>query len=177
MRWAAFLVESYKQLLLSSSNIVSLLLSQISQQIVALHGCPSVSIPSGLPGQDFQLSTSAIRVNILWRQFTSLVLSLTCALFLATQMQLWVPRYLQTSQRWYGPHKRAQIYEPFSRKVSRDSVIQVLSKPLGPMISLCDSPYFLLLYLTPAPLIQPRLSEHFQPWLCTSCLRHSDPPF
>jgi Family of unknown function (DUF6535) len=113
---AAFLVESYKQLQPSSSDTVILLLSQISQQLAALSSGSSISIPSGLPGQNFQPSTSAVRVNILW--FISLVLSLTCAL-LATLMQQWVRRYLQTSQRWYAPYKRARIRAFFAEGIER----------------------------------------------------------
>ena len=113
---AAFLIESYKQLQPSSSDTVILLLSQISQQLAALSSGSSISIPSGLPGQDFQPSASAIRVNILW--FISLVLSLTCAL-LATLMQQWVRRYLQTSQRWYAPYKRARIRTFFAEGIER----------------------------------------------------------
>jgi hypothetical protein len=113
---AAFLIESYKQLQPSSSDTVILLLSQISQQLAALSSGSSISILSGLPGQDFQPSSSAIRVNILW--FISLVLSLTCAL-LATLMQQWVRRYLQTSQRWYAPYKRARIRTFFAEGIER----------------------------------------------------------
>jgi Family of unknown function (DUF6535) len=113
---AAFLIESYTQLQPSSSDTVILLLSQISQQLAALSSGSSISIPSGLPGQDFQPSSSAIRVNILW--FISLVLSLTCAL-LATLMQQWVRRYLQTSQRWYAPYKRARIRTFFAEGIER----------------------------------------------------------
>ena len=116
---AAFLIESYKQLQPSSSDTVILLLSQISQQLAALSSGSSISIPSGLPGQDFQPSTSAVRVNILW--FISLVLSLTCAL-LATLMQQWVRRYLQTSQRWYAPYKRARIRAFFAEGIERFSL-------------------------------------------------------
>ncbi|KAN0118362.1 hypothetical protein V8E52_005338, partial [Russula decolorans] len=113
---AAFLIESYKQLQPSSSDTVILLLSQISQQLAALSSGSSISIPSGLPGQDFQPSTSAVRVNILW--FISLVLSLTCAL-LATLMQQWVRQYLQTSQRWYAPYKRARIRAFFAEGIEQ----------------------------------------------------------
>jgi hypothetical protein len=113
---AAFLVESYKQLQPSSSDTVILLLSQISQQLAALASGSSISIPSGLPGQDFQPSASAVRVNIFW--FISLVLSLTCAL-LATLMQQWVRRYLQTSQRWYASYKRVRIRTFFAEGIER----------------------------------------------------------
>ncbi|KAI0268953.1 hypothetical protein BGY98DRAFT_324556 [Russula aff. rugulosa BPL654] len=125
---AAFLIESYKQLQPSSSDTVILLLSQISQQLAALSSGSSISIPSGLPGQDFQPSASAIRVNILW--FISLVLSLTCAL-LATLMQQWVAdisKLLSVGT----PRTSVLGYEPFSRKVSSDSVFQLLSRPSRP---------------------------------------------
>ena len=55
-------------------------------------------------------------MNILW--FVSLVLSLTCAL-LATLMQQWVRRYLQTSQRWYAPYKRVRIRAFFAEGIER----------------------------------------------------------
>jgi Family of unknown function (DUF6535) len=113
---AAFIIESYKQLQPSSSDTVILLLAQISQQLAALSSGTSISIPSGLPGQAFQPSASAVRVNILW--FISLVLSLTCAL-LATLMQQWVRRYLQASQPWYATYKRARIRAFFAEGVER----------------------------------------------------------
>jgi Family of unknown function (DUF6535) len=52
------------------------------QQLAALSGGTSISILSGLPAQDLQPSTSAIRVKIL--RFISLVLRLTCALLANT---------------------------------------------------------------------------------------------
>jgi hypothetical protein len=113
---AAFIIESYKQLQPNSSDTVILLLAQISQQLSALSSGASISIPPGLPGQAFRPSVSAVRVNILW--FISLVLSLTCAL-LATLMQQWVRRYLQASQRWYAPYKRARIRAFFAEGVGR----------------------------------------------------------
>src|SRR6266436_9698163 len=113
---AAFLIESYKQLQPSSSDTITLLLAQISQQLAALSAGSSFSIPSGLPDQDFRPSTSAVRVNILW--FINLVLSLTCAL-LATLMQQWARRYLQTSQRWYTPYNCARIRAFFAGGVER----------------------------------------------------------
>ena len=112
---AAFLIEGYIQLQPSSSDTATLL-AQISQQFAALSAGSSVSIPSGLPGQDFQPSTSAVCVNILW--FINLVLSLTCAL-LAALTQQWARRYLQTSQRWYAPYNRARIRAFFAGGVER----------------------------------------------------------
>ncbi len=115
----AFLIEGYIQLQPSSSDTVTLLV-QISQQFAALcwflSAGSSVSIPSGLPGQDFQPSTSAVRVNTLW--FINLVLSLTCALS-ATLTQQWARRYLQTSQRWYAPYNRARMRAFFAGGVER----------------------------------------------------------
>ena len=113
---AAFLIESYKQLQPSSSDTVIILLAQISQQLAALSSGTSITIPPGLPGQDFRPSASAVRVNVLW--FVSLVVSLTCAL-LATLMQQWVRRYLQTSQHSYAPYKRARIRAFFAEGIER----------------------------------------------------------
>lgn len=113
---AAFIIESYKQLQPDSSETMVLLLAQISQQIAALSNGTSISIPSTLPNQTFRPTSSAVRVNILW--FLSLTLSLTCAL-LATLMQQWVRRYLQVSQRWYAPYKRARIRTFFAEGVER----------------------------------------------------------
>ncbi|KAH8991296.1 hypothetical protein EDB92DRAFT_690566 [Lactarius akahatsu] len=113
---AAFIIESYKQLQANSSDTTVLLLAQISQQLAALSNGTSISIPSTLPSQTFHPSASAVRVNTLW--FLSLTLSLTCAL-LATLMQQWVRRYLQVSQRWYGPYKRARIRTFFAEGVER----------------------------------------------------------
>ncbi|KAH8983946.1 hypothetical protein EDB86DRAFT_2746910, partial [Lactarius hatsudake] len=113
---AAFIIESYKQLQPNSSDTTVLLLAQISQQLAALSNGTSISIPFTLPSQTFRPSASAVRVNTLW--FLSLTLSLTCAL-LATLMQQWVRRYLQVSQRWYGPYKRARIRTFFAEGVER----------------------------------------------------------
>ncbi|KAI0245968.1 hypothetical protein BJV78DRAFT_1136304, partial [Lactifluus subvellereus] len=113
---AGFIIESYKQLQPNSSDTTVLLLAQISQQLAALSSGNSISVPSGLPSQAFRPSASAVRVNTLW--FLSLVLSLTCAL-LATLMQQWVRRYLQVSQRWYAPYKRARIRTFFAEGVER----------------------------------------------------------
>ncbi|KAH9992211.1 hypothetical protein BJV74DRAFT_726936, partial [Russula compacta] len=113
---AAFIIESYQQLQPSSSDTTVLLLAQISQQLAALSSGTPFSIPPGLPGQNFRASASAIRVNILW--FLSLVLSLMCAL-LATLMQQWVRQYLQVSQRWAVPYKRARIRTFFAEGVER----------------------------------------------------------
>jgi len=113
---AAFIIESYKQLQPSSSDITVLLLAQISQQLAALSSGNPISIPPDLPGQAFRPSASAVRVNTLW--FLSLALSLTCAL-LATLMQQWVRRYLQVSRSWYAPYKRARIRAFFEEGVER----------------------------------------------------------
>ncbi|KAI9439503.1 hypothetical protein H4582DRAFT_1797974, partial [Lactarius indigo] len=113
---AAFIIESYKQLQPNSSDTTVLLLAQISQQLAALSNGTFITIPSTLPSQTFRPSASAVRVNTLW--FLSLTLSLTCAL-LATLMQQWVRRYLQVSQRWYGPYKRARIRTFFAEGVER----------------------------------------------------------
>ena len=113
---AAFIIESYKQLQSDSSNTTVLLLVQISQQLAALSSGTPFFIPSGLPGQPFRPSASAVRVNTLW--FLSLVLSLTCAL-LATLMQQWVRRYLQASRPWYAPYKRARIRAFFAEGVEQ----------------------------------------------------------
>ncbi|KAF8266281.1 hypothetical protein EI94DRAFT_217343 [Lactarius quietus] len=113
---ASFIIESYQQLQPDSGDTTVLLLAQISQQLAALSNGTSISIPSTLPNQTFRPSTSAVRVNILW--FLSLTLSLTCAL-LATLMQQWVRRYLQVSQRWYAPYKRARIRTFFAEGVTR----------------------------------------------------------
>ena len=113
---AAFIIESYKQLQPDSGDTTVLLLAQISQQLAALSNGTSISIPSTLPNQSFRPSGSAVRVNALW--FLSLTLSLTCAL-LATLMQQWVRRYLQVSQRWDAPYKRARIRTFFAEGVER----------------------------------------------------------
>jgi Family of unknown function (DUF6535) len=113
---AAFIIESYKQLQSNSSDTTVLLLTQISQQLAALASGTQITIPSGLPGQPFRPTASAVRVNTLW--FLSLALSLTCAL-LATLMQQWVRRYLQASQPWYAPYKRARIRTFFAEGVDR----------------------------------------------------------
>ena len=113
---AAFIIESYKQLQPSSSDTTVLLLAQISRQLTALSTGTPIVVPSGLPSQSFRPPASAIRVNTFW--FISLVLSLTCAL-LATLMQQWVRRYIQVTQRWYAPYKRARIRTFFAEGVEQ----------------------------------------------------------
>ena len=113
---AGFIIESYTQLQPAPSDTTVLLLAQISQQLAALSRGNTISIPSGLPSSTFSPSASAVRVNTLW--FLSLVLSLTCAL-LATLMQQWVRRYLQVTQRWYAPYKRARVRTFFAEGVEQ----------------------------------------------------------
>ncbi|KAH9960656.1 hypothetical protein BC827DRAFT_1083952, partial [Russula dissimulans] len=87
---ASFIQISYQQLRPDSSDLTNQLLTQISQQLSALpNGTPSAPVTTA--GQSaFQPTPSAIRVNTLW--FTSLILSLACALW-ATLMRQWTRRY------------------------------------------------------------------------------------
>ncbi|KAI0067032.1 hypothetical protein BV25DRAFT_1912367 [Artomyces pyxidatus] len=101
---AAFLIESYKQLSADSGDATVQLLGQLLNQTAIASRGLVVDFAKPLP--TFQPTASAIRVNAMW--FTSLILSITCALA-ATLMQQWARQYRQVTQRQAAPHRRARI--------------------------------------------------------------------
>jgi len=114
---ASFILASYQQLQPNPSDLTNQLLTQISQQLSALPNGTSLSAPLTAVGQSaFQPTASAVRVNTLW--FTSLILSLACALW-ATLMQQWTQRYVRVADGPYGPSKQARIRAFFTDGVER----------------------------------------------------------
>jgi hypothetical protein len=103
-----------------------------SQQLAALSSGSSISIPSGLPGQGSQPSTSPIGVNILW--FITLVLL-------------------------YAPYKRARIRAFFAEGIERLCLIVAVEALRH--AEFFPWPNSALLYLSPDHHIQPRISDHF----------------
>ncbi|KAI0309925.1 hypothetical protein OF83DRAFT_1020175, partial [Amylostereum chailletii] len=85
---AAFIVESYKGLQPSPSDVTNALLAQLA----ALANTTASHHSSPLPASSFSFHTppSSVRVNILW--FSSVCLSLTCAMG-ATLVQQWARSY------------------------------------------------------------------------------------
>ena len=101
----------------SAGNTV-VLLTQISQQLSNLpNGTQAAAIQLPLhPQPIFQPPASAVCINALW--FTSLVISLFCAL-LATLQQHWARRYLRLTQPQCAIHKRALIHAFLSQGATR----------------------------------------------------------
>jgi hypothetical protein len=89
-------------------NTSAFYLAHIYQQSSTQPNGSRPSIPSSLsdPTEPFSPPTSSVWVNGLW--FSSLVISLSCAL-LATLIQRWARRYERVAYPRYGPHKRARI--------------------------------------------------------------------
>ncbi|KAI0318751.1 hypothetical protein OF83DRAFT_1170800 [Amylostereum chailletii] len=113
---AAFAIESYKGLHQDSVDVTNSLLTQI----LARQSSSTISkmetgmlAPINAP---FVPPSSSVRVNVLW--FTSLILSLTCALA-ATLIQQWVRVYMRadthTSVLHRRGHLRAFVFEGLQR--------------------------------------------------------------
>ena len=83
------------------------------------------NISSSLPATPppFSPHTSAVWVNSLW--FSSLVVSITCAL-LATLLQQWARRYLKVTQTRSSLHKRARIRSFFAEGVEKNHLSMVV---------------------------------------------------
>ena len=92
------------------ANIYQLLSNENGSHVVILP--PSLTNPTA----SFTAPASAVWVNSLW--FSSLVISLTCAL-LATLLQQWARRYLRVTKPRYSPRKRARIRTFFAEGVTR----------------------------------------------------------
>ena len=119
---AAFLVGTYQTLQPSPQDTSAFYLAAIAQILAVSTGNGSqTTIPISLPPippnpSTFRPPRSAIWFNSLW--FSSLVLSLTCAL-LATSLQQWARRYLRVTQPRYSPHKRARIRAFFAEGIEK----------------------------------------------------------
>ena len=120
---AAFLAGTYQTLQPSAQDTHTFYLATIAQILAASSGngsqttTISISLPPPPPNPSaFRPPRSAIWYNALW--FSSLVISLTCAL-LATSLQQWARRYLSVTQPRYSPHKRARIRAFFAEGIEK----------------------------------------------------------
>jgi hypothetical protein len=114
---ATMISISIQDLQPSSQDTSAFYLASIYQLLSNENGS-HVVIPSSLPNPaaSFTAPTSAVWVNSLW--FSSLVISLTCAL-LATLLQQWARRYLRITNPPHRPRKRARIRAFFAEGVER----------------------------------------------------------
>ena len=117
---ASLIAISYPTLQQDPNATTQSLLSQISQQLSNANSNGSFPVANPSTQSPFSPSTLAVFVNAVW--FLSLVLSLTCAL-MATLLQQWARRYLQTIQRNHAPHVHAHIREYFFQGAHKFSII------------------------------------------------------
>ncbi|KAF8489458.1 hypothetical protein F5888DRAFT_1622009, partial [Russula emetica] len=118
---AAFLVGTYPSLQPSAQDIHTFYLATITEILtttISNGSLQTISLPPVPPNPStFKPPRSAIWYNSLW--FSSLVISLTCAL-LATSLQQWARRYVRvTTQPRYSPHKRARIRAFFAEGIEK----------------------------------------------------------
>ncbi|KAG5719906.1 hypothetical protein E4T56_gene9178 [Termitomyces sp. T112] len=104
----AFLIDSYKLLQVSSSDVTNNLLEQmLAVQIVgASLNTSAIPLPTAVPTPSFKPSASAVIINVLW--FLSLSCSLAAALC-ATLVQQWTRDYLQRIHQSNQPQRRGKI--------------------------------------------------------------------
>ena len=108
---------SIQDLQSNSQDTSAFYLAKIYQLLSNENGSQVVNSPSlPSPTASFTAPTSAVWVNSLW--FSSLVISLTCAL-LATLLQQWARRYLRVTRPLCNPRKRARIRSFFAEGVTR----------------------------------------------------------
>ncbi|KAF7365723.1 hypothetical protein MVEN_00446000 [Mycena venus] len=100
----AFIIESYKTLILDSGDSTVQLLTQISRQLASATNGSNFQTPAPT---HFTPSTSAVICNALW--FISLGLSLTCAL-IATLLEQWARDFLHRADMRSAPVVRARIF-------------------------------------------------------------------
>ncbi|KAF7341694.1 hypothetical protein MSAN_02067800 [Mycena sanguinolenta] len=98
-----FVIESYEVLQPDSGDLVVAGITQISQQLAAITNRTFVleAPPPSRP------TTGSLWCNALW--FTSLSLSLTCAL-LATLVEQWAREFLHKTAMRPSPSRRARIF-------------------------------------------------------------------
>ena len=102
----------------SSQDTSAFYLAHIYQQSSTQPNGSRPSIPSRLsdPTEPFSPPSTSVWVNGLW--FSSLVISLSCAL-LATLLLQWARRYERVAYPRHSPHKRARIRAFYKRGVER----------------------------------------------------------
>ncbi|KAK7019579.1 hypothetical protein R3P38DRAFT_2632155 [Favolaschia claudopus] len=104
----AFLVESYKTLNRDPEDLTVLLLTRISEQIVASANGSASAIPLPLKFENDPGPTrAAFACNALW--FLSLGLSLSCAL-IATLVEQWAREFLHRTDIHSAPIIRARVF-------------------------------------------------------------------
>ncbi|KAI9507188.1 hypothetical protein F5148DRAFT_146104 [Russula earlei] len=113
---AALVVVSLQDLRPNSQDRAAFYLEKMYELQLDTNGSrpstPSVSQPP-----DFSPPSYAVWVNSLW--FSSLVISLTCAM-LATSLQQWARRYIRLTQpARFPPHKRARVRAYFANGVDK----------------------------------------------------------
>ncbi|KAH9971340.1 hypothetical protein BGW80DRAFT_1228329 [Lactifluus volemus] len=115
---AAFLVGTYQSLQPNPQDNSTFYLATIAQILAASDVSQTISLPSPPPDPStFKPPISAIWFNSLW--FSSLVISITCAL-LATSLQQWARRYVRMTQPpRYNPHNRARIRAFFAEGIEK----------------------------------------------------------
>ncbi|KAJ7453386.1 hypothetical protein FB451DRAFT_668110 [Mycena latifolia] len=94
----AFLIESYKSLTPDTGDLAVQLLTRLSQQIAGE--------ATSSPPAPFRVPSWSIICNTLW--FTSLTLSLTCAL-LATLVEQWAREFMHKTEMRPSPVSRARL--------------------------------------------------------------------
>ncbi|KAJ6617360.1 hypothetical protein B0H10DRAFT_2384615, partial [Mycena sp. CBHHK59/15] len=100
----AFLIESYKGLTQDTDDLAVQLLARLSQQLAGVASGVPVDVPTS--AAPFKVPHWALICNTLW--FTSLTLSLTCAL-LATLVEQWAREFLHKTELRPSPVRRARI--------------------------------------------------------------------
>ncbi|KAI0249970.1 hypothetical protein BJV78DRAFT_1128823, partial [Lactifluus subvellereus] len=119
---AALVTISVQDLRPNSTDISASYLANIFQLLADRDGS-HISIPSSLspPSSDFSVPKHAVWVNSLW--FSSLVISITCAL-LATFVQQWAHRYVKVaaSEDPYSLHKQARIRAFFAEGLDKSQL-------------------------------------------------------
>ncbi|KAK6984081.1 hypothetical protein R3P38DRAFT_3456494 [Favolaschia claudopus] len=103
----AFLIESYKTLNPDPDDLTILLLTRISEQIVASANGNASNIPPPLELNDGGPTRAALACNALW--FLSLGLSLSCAL-IATLLEQWAREFLHKTDIHSAPVIRARVF-------------------------------------------------------------------
>ncbi|KAF8494092.1 hypothetical protein F5888DRAFT_1617316, partial [Russula emetica] len=115
---AALLAISVPTIQRNPQDTSSFYLARIYQQSLTQPNGSQPPIPSSLtdPIEPFVPPTSGVWVNGLW--FSSLVISLSCAL-LATLLQQWARRYERVAYPPHSPQKRARIRAFYRRGVQK----------------------------------------------------------
>ncbi|KAJ7635460.1 hypothetical protein DFH06DRAFT_1220614 [Mycena polygramma] len=115
----AFLIESYHSLTLDSGDVAVQLLTRLSEQLAGNATVAPLSTP-------FHVPSWSIICNTLW--FTSLTLSLTCAL-LATLVEQWAREFVHKAHARPSPVRRARVLSFLSFGVERfgmPAIVEVL---------------------------------------------------